>query len=57
MIEILVKASSYVLMIIIGYLLKRAGVFGKDAVRILSNIILMVTLPAAVVASGSTFSK
>lgn len=57
MIEILVKAGSYILMIIIGYLMKRAGVFGKEAVRILSNIILMVTLPAAVVASFANYDR
>ncbi|MBP1920857.1 putative permease [Youngiibacter multivorans] len=57
MLEILVKAGSYVLMIIIGYVMKRAGIFGREAVKILSNIILMVTLPAAVISSFANYNR
>jgi len=57
MFEILVKAGSYVLIIIIGYVMKRAGIFGREAVKILSNIILMVTLPAAVISSFADYDR
>lgn len=57
MLEILVKAGSYVLMIIIGYIMKKAGIFGREAVKIISNIILMVTLPAAVISSFANYDR
>lgn len=57
MLEILVKAGSYVLMIIIGYFMKKAGILGREAVRILSDIILMITLPAAVISSFANYDR
>ena len=43
------KSSSYVFIILLGYALKRAGVLGRQDYRVLSQVVLCVTLPAAVV--------
>lgn len=52
----LLKALSYVAVIALGYALKRAGFFGRDDHRLLSRIMLNVTLPCAVVQAFDGFS-
>lgn len=37
------KPMSYVLVIMLGYLLKRAGFFGKDDHRLMSKIMVNIT--------------
>ena len=53
----LVKPLSYVLVIALGYLLKRAGFFGRDDHRLLSKIMINVTLPCTIVRALSSFSR
>ncbi len=49
--EILIKAGCFIAIIILGYVLKRAGFFKEDDFKILSKIVLKITLPAAIVVS------
>lgn len=51
---ILIKVSSFVLIIVLSYLLKRAGFFKETDFKLISNIVLKITLPCAVI---SNFSK
>lgn len=53
----LVKPISYVLVIALGYLLKRAGFFGRDDHRLISKIMMNVTLPCTIVRAFSGFSR
>ncbi len=45
------KAGAFVLIIILGYVLKRKGVFTLDSFSVLSQIVVRITLPAAIVAN------
>ena len=49
MLDILIRAGSFVAIIILGYLLKKIGLFKDSDFSVLSNIVLKITLPAAVV--------
>lgn len=51
--HVLVNAAAYVAIIILGYVLKRGGLFQASDFRILSKIVLNITLPAAVIANFS----
>lgn len=51
--HVLVNAAAYVAIIILGYLLKRGGFFQASDFRILSKIVLNITLPAAVIVNFS----
>ena len=53
MYDILVKAGCYIAIILLGYVLRRRGFFGDNAFPVLSNIVIKITLPAAIVASTS----
>lgn len=53
----LVKPISYVLVIALGYLLKRTGFFGRDDHRLISKIMMNVTLPCTIVRAFSGFSR
>lgn len=53
--KILLTAFSYLLMIAFGYLFKRIGLVGKESGKAMSQIVMKVTLPAAVIASFATF--
>lgn len=55
MLGVLTKALSFVVIIIIGYYLKKKGLFGPNDYSILSKIILNLTLPAAVIVSFAHF--
>lgn len=54
---VLVKALSFILIILCAYALKRAGIFCKEDNRIVMKLILNVTLPAAVVAGFSGYTR
>lgn len=54
MIAVLTKAAAFISIIILGYLLKRMGVFSIKDFYLLSKIVVRITLPAAIV---SNFSK
>lgn len=49
--EILIRAGSFVAIIILGYMLKKAGVFREEDFSVLSRIVIRITLPAAIVTS------
>ena len=53
MTHVLVNAAAYVSIIIVGYFLKRIGFFQASDFRMLSKIVLNITLPAAVIANFS----
>ncbi|WP_295580665.1 AEC family transporter [uncultured Oscillibacter sp.] len=52
----LVKSAILIFLILLGYLLKRAGLFKKEDSKILSNIMLYVTLPAVLVNAFRDFT-
>ena len=49
MIEVLTKATVFIAIIVMGYLLKRKGFFKASDFRIISKIVLYITLPCAVI--------
>lgn len=49
MLDVLIRAGSFVAIIILGFLLKKIGLFKDSDFSILSNVVLKITLPAAVV--------
>ena len=53
---ILLKSASFIALIVLGYLLKRVGFFGPKDYKILSKIILNVTLPCATVVSFASYT-
>lgn len=56
LLNVLIKAICLVLMIVLGYTLKRVGFFKKEDFKILSRIVLDITLPCAIVTNFSGFS-
>ena len=55
MADILLKSASFICLIALGYLLKRKGLFGKTDYRILSKIVLNVSLPCATLVSYAKY--
>ena len=53
----MVKPMSYVAVIVMGYLLKRIGFFGKEDHRLLSKIMINITLPCAIVQAFDGFER
>lgn len=51
--EILIKALSYIAIILLGMVLRRAGFFKAEDFSVLSRIAIRITLPAAVITSFS----
>lgn len=51
MLDILIKAVGFVLIIIIGFILKSKGIFKKEHGQFLSTIIMNITLPCALLSS------
>lgn len=51
MLDILLKAFGFVVIIILGYILKSKGVFQKEHAKFLSVIIMNITLPCSLLAS------
>ena len=51
------KPMSYVLVIMMGYLLKRAGFFGKDDHRLMSKIMVNITLPCTIIQAFVGFER
>ena len=47
--DILTRAGSYVFIIILGIFLRKIGVFKREDFRVLSNLMVKVTLPASIV--------
>lgn len=55
--QMLLTPASYVAVIALGFALKRLGFFGEGDHRLLSKIMLNVTLPCAVVVAFEDFSR
>ena len=51
MLDILVRAGSFITIIILGYFLKRIGFFKQEDFSILSKITIRITLPCAIITS------
>ena len=51
MLEILTRAGSFVAIIVLGFILKKIGVFKEEDFSVLSKICIRVTLPAAIITS------
>lgn len=55
MLVVLSKAIAFVLIILIGYICKRRGVFAPTDYQLVSKIVLNITLPCAVISSFTHF--
>lgn len=53
--EILIKSGTLIFLIVLGYLLKRAGLFQQSDSRLLAKIMLYVTLPAILINAFKDF--
>lgn len=51
MLDILLRAGSFIAIIVLGYLLKRIGFFKQEDFSILSRITIRITLPCAIITS------
>ena len=51
MLDIIIRAGCFVSIILLGYFLKRIGVFREEDFSVLSRIVIRITLPAAIVTS------
>lgn len=51
MYDLLIRAGSFVWIIVLGYFLKKVGVFEQKDFSVLSSIVIKVTLPAAIITS------
>ena len=51
MFDILLKSCSFVFIIILGYVLKRAGLFKERDYKVVTSAVIYITLPAAVITS------
>ena len=49
--DILIRAGCFVAIILLGFILRRAGLFKEGDFHVLSNITLKITLPASIVVS------
>ena len=57
MADIVLRAAVFLIIVALGYVLKRLGMFGKTDFRIVSKIVMNVTLPGAVVAAFVTAAR
>ena len=53
MLDILTRAGCFVTIILLGYTLRRTGVFGPDTFGVLSKVVMKITLPAALISSAA----
>lgn len=53
MLELLTRAGAFIAIILLGFVLRRIGLFKEDDFRVLSNIVIKITLPAAIITSFS----
>ena len=55
MLDIIIRASYFILMIVVSYLLKRAGILSKEDGVAIARVVLNLTLPCAVLVSFRSF--
>ncbi|MBQ3106991.1 MAG: AEC family transporter, partial [Firmicutes bacterium] len=53
MLEILTKAGCYITIILLGIALRAAGFFKEEDFKVLSKIVVKITLPAAIISSAA----
>ena len=53
--NVVLKAIAFVFIIALGYGLKKAGVFKRADYKMMSRVVLNITLPAAVITSFASF--
>ena len=53
MLDILTRAGCFVAIILLGYTLRRTGVFGPETFGVISKIVMTITLPAALISSAA----
>ena len=53
MLDIVMRAASFIAVIALGYLLKRIGMFKQEDFTVLSKIVIRITLPCAIIISFS----
>ena len=51
MLDILIRAGSFIAIIVMGYLLKKIGFFKQEDFTVLSKIVIRITLPCAIITS------
>lgn len=51
MADILTKALCYVAIIVLGYVLRRRGVFGPGSFEVISTIVVKITMPCAIISA------
>lgn len=51
MLDVLIRAGSFISIIILGYLLKKVGLFQESDFSLLSKIVLKITLPAVIISN------
>ena len=49
MLEVLTRAGCFVAIILLGFFLKRIGLFKEEDFSVLSKIVLKITLPAVII--------
>ena len=52
--DIIVRAVSFFLIVLLAYALKRAGVFTRNDGFVLSRVVMNITLPCAIITSFSS---
>lgn len=57
MLSVLLKAFGFIFIIILGYMLKKLGFFESKDYRLISKIMMNITLPAAVVTAFANFER
>lgn len=55
MLAVITKALAFVIIILIGYRLKKSGFFAQDDYRLISKIVMNITLPGAIISSFAHF--
>ena len=56
MTAVFVKSASFLFVILLGVAFRAAGIFGEKDHRVISNIVLKITLPAAVISSTANMT-
>lgn len=46
---VLLRSACFAAIIVLGYVLRRTGVFGPEAFRVLADVVMKVTLPCAII--------
>ncbi len=53
--EVLLKASAYIFILVLGYVFKKIGFFKPDDYKLIMKITLNITMPCAVITNFATF--